>query len=330
MQRLKYLILFLFIIITCGCTNQIKVISKDYFYFDTYINIKIYSNNSKLVTEALDKTENIFKEYHQLTDRYNAYEGINNLYYINNELNIKEKIKIDKRLYQLLETMVDFYDDSQGLVNIAIGNVIDVWKDYKDNNKGVPTYIELKNSGSTNINKLILDEDYYLYKLDNISLDLGAIVKGYVVELIGNYYEEIGLNKYLINAGGNVKVGDHYGDNRYIIGIENPVDVSNIFEIVKGNNVSIVSSGSYERFFEYKGKKYHHIIDPYTLFPPDYMKSVSVIHRDSGYADLLSTMLFLIPVDEGINYVNHLEEVEAIWYGIDDQIFYSKGFSQYE
>ena len=111
-------------------------------------------------------------------------------------------------------------------------------------------------------------------------------------------------------------------NSNYKIGIEDPNNKNDIFKVLKGNNISVVTSGGYERYYEYEDKKYHHIISPKTLYPTDYMKSVTIITKDSALADMLSTYLFLIDIEDGKDYINKLENVEAIWYTNDDKIVF--------
>jgi len=295
---------------------------------DTYINVKIYSNNKNLVIKAFKEINNIYQEYHQLSDRYQSYDNLINLYYINHNLDINKEIIINEKLYDMIKYSIDFYHKSNGLLNIALGNVIDVWKQYREEGIGIPTEKELMESGSIDIDNIILS-DKAIMKKNNIKIDLGAIAKGYATEKVGQYLESIGLNQYIINAGGNVKVGSHYQDDNYTIGVEDPNDTTEIYQVIKGNNMVVVTSGGYERFYEYKGQKYHHIIDPNTLFPPQYMQAVTVICDNSAYGDALSTILFLMPIETGINYINNLDNVEAVWYGLDNQIYYSEGFDKY-
>lgn len=311
--------------------KKVTEYSKNFFYMDTFINIKIYASDKHKVDNAFKEIDKIYDKYHKLTNRYDAYAGIKNVYYLNHELGKNEKVTIDKELYDIIKYSIDAYDQSNGLFNVALGNAIDVWKKYRDQGDGVPTYSELSNIGSLSINDIILHDDYYIELANGVSIDLGAISKGYVTELVGNYLESIGLNKYIINAGGNVKVGNHYNKDKYKIGIEEPIKDSNkIYEIINANNVSVVTSGSYERYYEYNGKIYHHIIDPKKLYPPTYYYAVTIITKDSRLADMLSTALFLMPLEAGKKYIDSLPMVEAIWYDIDGNIHYSKGFDQYE
>lgn len=309
--------------------NSLQEFSKNLFYMDTYINVKIYSNDSQKSNSALNEIDNLFKEYHQLTDRYNEYEGINNIYTINNNNLEKETLILDTKLYNLIKFGIDSYNKTNGLININLGDVIDVWKKYRENGVGTPAIQELKNSGSININDIVLLENNEILN-NNPNIDLGALAKGYVLQEAANYLEENGFDKYLINAGGNVVVGNHYNNDYYKIGIENPNNSNSIYSIIVGNNIAITTSGDYQRYYEYEGKKYHHIINPNTLYPSEYMKSVTVITKDSAIGDMLSTTLFLMSVEEGLEFIKNYSDVEAVWYTLDDKIIKSEGFSNYE
>jgi len=310
---------------------DIKEHSKSFFYMDTYINVKIYSNNTRKVNEAMLEVDKIYEKYHKLTNRYDSYPNITNIYYINNNLGMNEKIKIEKELYNIIDYAIDAYYESNGLFNIALGNAIDVWRSYRIQGHGVPTYSELSNIGSLSIDDIILHDDYMIEIDSNVKIDLGAISKGYTTEIVGNYLESVGLDKYIINAGGSVKVGNHYDNEKYKIGIKDPQKGGNeIFKVVNGNNISVVTSGSYERYYEYNNEVYHHIIDPKTLYPPRNFLAVTVISKDSKMADILSTVVFLMPFDEGKEYIDSLINVEAIWYKNNGQIHYSEGFNIYE
>lgn len=328
-KTILILILF-FVILIIILYNSFKsrIYERNYSYFDTYINVKIYSNSSKKANEALDEIDKIYSEYHKLTDRYNSYQGITNLYTINNNVLNEEYLKIDKKLYKLIEYGINMYKWSNGKVDISMGNVIDIWKGYREAGISIPTIEELKYVNYNNINEIELKDNKI--KNNNLNIDLGSISKGFATKKVGEYLESIGLKKYLINAGGNVLTGESYKKDKYKIGLENPNNQNDIYKIIKVENEAVVTSGGYLRYYEYNGTKYHHIIDPDTLFPANNVKSVTIITKDSAYADFLSTYLFLLPLEDGKKYVDELDNVEAIWYLNDDTTVTSKGFSKYE
>lgn len=315
-----------------GCSNQEKLYSKDLMYMDTYINVKIYSNDKALTEKALKNVESIYKEYDKLSDRYKSYDNVKNVNYINNKLGINQDLKIDDKLYDLLNYSKFYYDKTNGLFNIAMGNVIDVWAQYrKGEKKGIPTYNELKSSGSVNIKGLVLKEDDTISKTENISIDLGGIAKGYATELVGKYLDGVGLHKYLITAGtSSIKAGDHYKSDAYKIGLTNPNKTADLYKILKVKDMSVTTSGSYEQYYEYKGVRYHHLIDPNTLFPPNYTLTVTVITDNAALGEVLSKALFLMPIKDGLEYIKNYSNVEAIWYGTDGKITMTDGMKKYE
>lgn len=304
-------------------SNRVSEYTKNIYYMDTYINVKIYAS-SRTAKNALNEVENIYKEYHELTDRYNHYDGIINVYDIyNNDLE-DETLTIDSKLYDILE-YADNWNKTYYKFNIEMGSIIDIWKKYRDSGEGIPTIDELKNITTTEL--VLLGDNKILNNHPN--LDLGSIAKGYATEIAGDYLESVGIDEYLINAGGNVKAGNAYEKEYYKIGIQSPVQNSELLTIVNGTNISVVSSGGYERNYEYNGKTYHHIIDPDTLFPSEYMKGVTVITKDSALGDLLSTALFLMSVEDGQEFIKDYD-VEVIWYTNDNEIVRSENFSNYE
>ena len=304
----KIIILLSLILFLTGCNNQ-EYYSKNLFYMDTVINIKIYDNDINKVNKAFTDLDNLYQKYEQIT---NFYDKNSELSKLNNNVDIN----ISDELWQLIKIGNDWYYKSNGLLNINIGNLTKVWHDFRENQD------ELPNVENITIDKLNIENEKITNK--EVSIDLGAIAKGYVTELAGNYLEENGLKYYIINAGGNVKTGkSHKG--YYNIGIASPVNQNETFEIVKGENISVVTSGGYERFYEYDGVLYHHIIDPNTKYPANYMKSVTVIGKDSSECDALSTILFLMSIEEGKEFIKDYD-VDVVWFSNANEIIKSDGF----
>lgn len=309
---MKKIILILLLLLT-GCSKEIKPITKNLFYMDTLINIKIYETDIKKVDDAIIYIDNLYKKYDEITNFYNENSELS-------KLNKSKQLTISNELYDLIEIGIEYYNKSNGLFNINMGGVSKIWHNFRENPTNLPT--EQLNIDISIDNIKLLDNNTIIN--NGFSIDLGALVKGYVTELAGNYLEENGLNNYIINAGGNVKVGkSHKG--YYTIGIANPNKNESIMT-VKGENISVVTSGGYERFYEYNGIFYHHIIDPNTRYPANYMKSITVIGKDSGLCDILSTTLFLMDIEKGKEFIKDYD-VSVIWYTLDDEIIKSEGFN---
>ena len=328
-NKILLIIIFLFIIsFLLLILKQITHVKyeKNYFYLDTYISVKLYSNKSKKEVEDIFKEiDYLYSEYHKLTDKYNSYDNVINIYYLNEVLENNKEIEIDPKLSKLIEEGIKYNEITNGYINIASSNLIDIWKSYIEKEEGIPLDSDLNNA---NINILDISLEGNIYKKNNnIKIDLGAFAKGYITELVGNYLEDIGIDKYLIDAGGNIKVGNNYKKDNYVIGIQNPINTNEIFTKLNVNNLSIVTSGDYQRYYEYNGIRYNHIIDPYTRYPSSKFKSVTVVSKDSFLADIYSTYLFLIDLDKGLEIVNNNDDIEAIWYIDEDNVVKSDNFN---
>ncbi len=303
---MKKVVLLLILLLLTGCNNNYY--STNLFYMDTVINIKIYNAKQEKVEKAFKEIESIYQKYDNLTDFYDQNSELSKL---NNNVNIN----ISDELWQLIKFGDEWYDKSNGLLNINIGALTKVWHDFRENHTELP---DVKNIVIERLN--IVDD---LITNDNVNIDLGAIAKGYVTQIVGEYLKNQGLEYYIINAGGNVLVGKS-PKGYYNIGIASPIS-DETFEIIKGENISVVTSGGYERFYQYNGNLYHHIIDPNTKYPANYMKSVTVIGKDSGLCDALSTTLFLMDIESGKEFIRDYD-VDVIWFTNDDEIIKSDGF----
>ena len=151
------------------------------------------------------------------------------------------------------------------------------------------------------------------------------------VRYIFDYLKGEGVHHALINLGGNVlAVGDKPDDSPFHIGIQKPFDESGIpLTSVRIDDKSIVTSGTYQRYFEKDGTLYHHILDPASGYPCNNgLASVSIITDSSLTADALSTTCFLLGPEKGLSLVNQLDNVEAVFVDIDNQITYSNNFQK--
>jgi len=333
----KIIIFILFILIFGLCIltyiNNLKEKQEhilNLFYMDTHIYIKFKEKDLNKAKKIEKEIEKIYDNYHKLTDRYNSYEGINNIYYINYNNSNDEFLTLDKELYNIIKIGKEMHQKSNYKLDISMGNVIDIWRSYRESKIGIPTYDELKKVDTNSIDDIILLDDYKI-KNNHPNIDLGSIAKGYATEKVGEYLKRMNVTEFLINAGGNVLVGKKDNNEPYKVGLENPNSTSGeVFKVLKISSKSVVTSGGYERNYIYNGQTYHHIIDPDTLFPSNYMKSVTVITDSSTYGDFLSTTLFLMNIEDGKKYVDSLDNVEAIWYSNDNEIITSKGLNKYE
>ena len=329
-MKKKVYIIVLSIILICLILlfvdkNTYKEYSKDFYYMDTYINVKLNSIKNKSEVDAIfEDIDYLYSSYHKLTDRYTSYDGIINVYYLNEVLPDGQEVIIDERLADIISLGIEYYNKTDGLFNIAAGNLIEVWKEFIDECNFLPDDSDL--NVNIDINDIILEKDTYV-KNNNIKLDLGAVAKGYVTELVGNYLEDSGIYSYVINAGGNVKVGKAYDKESFVIGITDPRNPSTIFTKVNVNNKSVVTSGNYQRYCVLDNINYNHIINPKTRYPVSDKMAVTMVGNSSTISDIYSTYLYILPVEDGLELVNSNPDIEAIWYIDEKTIVRSDNFN---
>jgi len=250
---------------------------------------------------------------HQLFDTFNEYQGINNLRTINKNAGIAPVV-VDPVIIDMLQLSVEAYRISGGIMNIAIGPVTDIWREAR-RSESIPSMEDLLTANRyTDINRLIINEEMSTVFLQHeaMSLDVGAIAKGFAIELAAQAAIAAGFESFLMSVGGDVRVaaGPRGGGN-WSIGVSNP-EGGELLDVVYSINTSVFSSGDYLRFFKVDDQRFHHIIDPRTLMPAVNHRSATVIYPDGGMADILSIAAFILDTDEAKALVASLE-AEAIW-----------------
>lgn len=308
--------------------------------FDTASRITGYEKNRQEFEENAQWIYDRLAHYASLYDIYKDYPNLVNLKTVN-DMAGKEPVAVAPEIIRLLQLGKQMHQKSDGRLNIALGPVLKKWHDARqegaENPKAakIPSMQELTEVNHfTDINKLVIDEaegTVYLTE-PQMRLDVGALGKGYAVEMVAREMQERGITGYLLNIGGNVRaVGQKLGEKPWKAGVQNPNTKSDqpYLEVVDLNDTALVTSGGYQRFYVVDGKEYHHIINPDTLMPADYFLSVSVVGLDEGKEDAHSTIAFNLPLQESIRYIESIPTIEAIWVLKNGEIVKSFGFDRY-
>lgn len=342
----------IFIIIFClsiilnlsSCGQAYKKYNDEYInLFNTYTTFTCYAKNEKEFKNYSNYLYEKLNELNKLFDIYNNYENINNLKTINDNAGIKPVV-VDKNIINLLVYSKKAYYETNGTVNIAMGSVLKIWHNYREKGIEFPDKAEIPPIDSlkaankyTDIENIIIDEENSTVFItnSNTSIDVGAIAKGYSCEIAVKELLSKGVTSAILNLGGNVySIGVPYNSNRdkWGIGIQNPELSENgantLIDTIFVNDSSIVSSGDYQRYYIVNDKKYHHIIDKDTLMPSDKFKSVTVIYNDCSVADMLSTALFILSYEEGLELVQKYN-ADAIWIFKDNSIKVTDGYKTF-
>lgn len=301
--------------------------------FDTVTTVKGMAESEAAFKETAQAVHDELLRYHQLFDIYNGYEGINNLKTVNDAAGIAP-VEVDPAVIDLLLDCREYYAATNGKVNAAMGSILRLWHEARDDSLNNPANAYLPNPEALeeaakhcDFESVILDEAASTVYLSDpaMSLDVGAIAKGWSVERTARN-APAGL---MISVGGNTRATGpkDLSGTPWVVGIQDPKGGESYLHTVYVTESSLVTSGDYQRTFTVEGKAYHHIIDPDTLYPSAYWSSVTIACADSGLADALSTALFLLPQEAGQALLDKYG-AEALWVDRDGNLYYSPGFQE--
>lgn len=321
-----------------GCTGQKQPEKKQYTatfltLFDTVTSIVGRAESEEAFRQTAQTIHDELLVYHQLFDIYHSYDGVANLKTINDSAG-KAAVAVDQKIIDLLLDCKAYYALTDGNVNAAMGSVLKLWHEARNDgindpaNAYLPNEDALQNSAQhVDFDTVIIDKDASTVFITDpdVRLDVGAVAKGWAVEQVARNAPS-GL---LISVGGNVRATgpkDEKG-TAWVVGIQNPNGGDSYLHTIYVTDNSVVTSGDYQRAYHVDGEVYHHIIDPQTLYPAKYWRSVTVVCADSGLADALSTALFLLPREEGQRLIDRCD-AQAMWVDADGNLYYSPGFQE--
>lgn len=328
------------LLLLTGCSAGTPVEQKKYqatflTLFDTVTTIVGFAASEEEFSAQAQSVHDELLVYHQLFDIYNDYEGIHNLKTVN-EAAGRSSVAVDRKIIDLLLASKEFYKATNGQVNVAMGSVLSLWHEARSDGVNDPVNAYLPDEAAlreaaehTSLDAVVIDEAASTVFITDplVRLDVGAVAKGWAVQQVAQNAPK-GL---LLSVGGNIcatGAKDEKG-TPWIVGVQDPDNAEEYLHsiYVYADRGSVVTSGDYQRAYAVDGKVYHHIIDPDTLYPAAYWRSVTIACADSGAADALSTALFLLPLEEGRALLAQYN-AEAMWVDADGNIFKSDGFEK--
>lgn len=329
--------LSIFLILSLSACQPSKPTNEMYqqqlFTFGTLIDISILSDNSELAKQAID---DISTEFDRLHTQWHPWKNgalgrLNQAFY--QPSSDSDSLSNEPSIIQLITDSKILSEKSNGLFNPAIGQLVKLWQFDQLENENyqfkipAPEAIKSLVSKAPQMNDIIINNEQIQSSNTAIALDFGAFAKGVAIEAMMTLLKKHHINNALINSGGDLKVLGSKNGKAWKIGIKNPAHASDpsakaiIAAINLKNNESLFTSGNYERFFEYQGKHYHHIIDPRTGYPARGTQSVTVLTEDAALADAASTALFIagpklwpeIAKKMGVQYVMLISDKNIIY-----------------
>jgi thiamine biosynthesis lipoprotein ApbE len=295
----------------CATNHEIKPFEQTRIMMDTFVQISIYDQD-KTIEELSSITELAFKQIQNIESITNDYDDSSFISLINREAG-ERAITLDSVMYNLIVTSNNLNKISDGAFDITIGSVKQLWS-FAQENPRIPGDAllrqQLENVGHQN---LLLENVTVKFKLPGVRLDLGAIAKGYAVDAAIQVLKDHGISDAMVNAGGNLRaICSDLTTGKRRVWIKNPRKSDTFFGYFRMDEGSVATSGDYERFFVFDSVRYHHILDPKTGNPARGCVSVTIQAASATEADGLSTAVFVLGPDRGMELVNSLPGVEAI------------------
>lgn len=290
-----------------GSSFTISVVSNDSIKADNHINIAI---------KEIERIESVISSWDSKTETslINKNAGL-------------EPVKVSLELFNLIERCITISKLTDGAFDITYASMDKLWK-YDGSMTALPKEEEIKKSISrVGYKNIILDKKNLtvFLKLKGMKIGFGAIGKGYAADKAKELLVIKGVKSGIINASGDINAwGKQPNGNEWTIGIVNPLNKTKVFATLPIKNQAVVTSGNYEKFVTFSGKRYSHIIDPRTGYPTSGIISVSIFSNIAELADALATSVFVMGKEVGIDRINQMPNVECIIINDKGKVFTSK------
>lgn len=269
----------------------------------------------------------VMDEMHRIDNLMSSYQADSELSAVNDGAS-KGPVIVSTELISLIERALEYSDLTSGAFDITYASAGQYY-DYRNNKK--PDDAQLKDA--------LLAVDYHHVKPDKsastiqfmhpgVRIDLGGIAKGYAVDRCIKLLQQAGVTRALITAGGDTRVIGKRRGRPWHIGIRNPRDEDNIVSMIPLEDSAISTSGDYELFFEEDGVRYHHILNPKTGRSTHEIISSSIIAEFAIDTDALSTSVFILGVEKGMQLIDSIPNTEAIIIDNKGDMHYSAGLAR--
>ena len=306
-----------------GCGALPRQLSRTDYLLDTVVTLTLYGGTEADLDAAFD-------EIRRLSGLLDAYAPDSDLGRLQADAG-RSPVKISEETMTLLAFAREMHGRTRGLLDATIGPLIDLW-DIRGGGH-YPADGELAEAMKlVGMDGLVLDEaagTAYLAR-PGMRLDLGAFAKGFIADKVRELLKGRGVKSAVIDLGRNILLlGEKPGGSPFSIGIQSPGKAGELIRVLALRDRSLVTSGTYERYFEHEGKRYHHVLDPFTGFPADTsLSAVTVLSETSLWGDALSTACLLLGREEGMKLVDSIPDAEALFVFTDGTTAATSGFPE--
>ena len=292
-------------------------ISKTTFALNTAVTITLYGNyDESLIDACFDLCRQYELIFSRTDERSELYR-----------LNASRSMEVSDELLELIKISLYYGELSDGKLDITIGEVSSMWN-FQTDSPALPDSAELEEALShVDWSKIEIEGNTVTIEDPKAVIDLGAVAKGYIADKLKEYLISQGVDRAIINLGGNILcVGKRSVSSDFVIGLQYPFESSETIATIGIDDMSVVTSGVYERCFTLDGTLYHHILDTDTGYPVmNGLVSVTIISENSVDGDALSTSVFALGLEDGLRLIDSLDGVYAVFITDDMQLHFSDG-----
>jgi len=282
-----------------SCKSKDIEITRTILSMGTFVQIEIVCNNA-FKTKANNVIDKSFQKINSF-DRIFDYRKNGQLHEFNNSTILKKDESPE--LYKLIVKSIKIAKMTDGAFDPTIYPLIRLWG-FNGNHPSLPSFNKIKETIDKINYKKIKILNNKIIKPADTKFDLSGIAKGRIVDLISKYIKSEGFTNFLINAGGDIYVsGLNNKNTKWKIAIQDPFNPDKYSGILNITNSAIVTSGDYENFFIYNNKRYCHILNPKTGYPPFNMHSVTIISDNTTFSDAIATAVFVMEPLKGYKFL---------------------------
>jgi len=302
----RIIILFVIFNLT-ACNKAAQEYHHSSLHFGTLIDITLYDVSTSQADAAFKQLDKDFAYMHSAWSPWEAGA----ISRTNQLLKIGATFSASPGVLELIKRSAVIADKTNQLFNPAIGELINLWQIHKHDDpdiqppqkKLIEQLIQKKPQLSDiQISGIKMHTDNSV-----VSLNFGAFAKGYAIDLEMEMLKNMGIKNAIINTGGDLKAIGSHGSRPWYIAIQHPRKDTWLAKIETLEEESVFTSGDYERYYLYQGKRYHHILDPRSGYPAQGVQSVTVLHTDSALADAAATALFVAGPDNWLEIAKKLQ-----------------------
>lgn len=328
--------MIIMLICTAGLTGCAQMggqpVSQSSFLLDTYVTVTVYGSKHifpQKTKDVLQGSMDLCRQYEQLLSKT---IDTSEIYSLNHRKPGTERMEVSPDTARVIARGLDYCRMSDGAFDITVEPLTSLW-DFKAANPQVPDSDMIQKAlEQVDYRALSVEGNQVDFARDDVCVDLGAIAKGFIADRMKEYLEENGVTSAVINLGGNVLcLGERPDGQPFKIGLQRPfADRSEPVAALNIRDMSVVSSGVYERHFVKDGVNYHHILNPRTGYPYENgLVQVSIISEESVDGDGLSTSCFALGLEKGTALLDSMEGVYGIFITEDGQLHYSQGAADF-